>query len=420
VSVAAADGFAPLFHALLGDDLELAVRFWDGSRLGPTQAPATLEVRSPHALRRALYSPNELGFGRAYVLGELDITGDLEAALAVLAHANPEVRIAAGSWARTLVAAARQGVLGRPLPPPPEEVRLRGGRHSRPRDAAAIAHHYDVSNDFYRLALGPSMTYSCARFTDPGDTLEEAQAAKHDLVCRKLGLQPGMRLLDVGCGWGGMVLHAATNYGVAAVGITLSRPQYELARQRVDEAGLGPSVEVRIQDYRELGSEQFDAVSSIGMFEHVGRSRTDRYFSSLLSALRPEGRLLNHAISTPEGLRLGRRSFVARYVFPDGELQDVADTAAAAQRNGFEIRDVESLREHYALTLRRWLANLDQRWEEAVALVGPVSARAWRLHMAGAAIGFDSGELSVHQVLAVKPGSNGESGMPLTRFGFAA
>lgn len=411
----AADDFAPLFHALLGVDLAVAVCFWDGSRLGPAEAPATLHVRSPRALRRALYAPGELGLVRAYVLEEIDVTGDLEAALLALERANPDVRVDLKSWARTVVAAARRGVLGRPLPPPAEEVRLRGRRHSSRRDAAAIAHHYDVSDDFYRLTLGPSMTYSCARFHNPDDTLEEAQANKHDLVCRKLGLRPGMRLLDVGCGWGAMLAHAASNYGVTAVGVTLSRRQHERARDNLAEAGLAGSVEVRLQDYRQLGSEQFDAVSSIGMFEHVGHAHADEYFAALARVLRPGGRLLNHAISSPGGARFDRRSFVARYIFPDGELPDLADTVASAQRSGLEVRDVESLREHYPLTLRRWLENLERQWDEAVGLVGPVWTRAWHVHMRGSVVGFDLGELSLHQVLAVKPGPDGESGMPLTR-----
>ncbi|MCA1842366.1 MAG: cyclopropane-fatty-acyl-phospholipid synthase family protein [Actinobacteria bacterium] len=414
----AAQGLAPLFRSLLGDPLPVGVRFWDGSRLGPADPPATLEVRSPLGLRRALYSPDEVGFGRAYVLGEIDVAGDLELALRALNRANPQVRVDARTWARALAAAARLGVIGRPLPPPPEEVRLRGGRHSPDRDAAAVGHHYDLSNDFYGLALGPSMTYSCARFARGDETLEAAQADKHDLVCRKLGLRPGMRLLDVGCGWGAMLLHAAAHYGVDAVGITLSGPQQELATRLVAQAGLAGSVEVRLQDYRRLGDEKFDAVSSIGMFEHVGRARRRRYFDALAGVLRPQGRLLNHAISTPGGAGFGRRTFVARYVFPDGELQDLADTVAGAQHSGLEVRDVESLREHYPLTLRRWLDNVEGRWDDVVGLIGPTRARIWRLYMTGCIVSFDVGEVDVHQVLAVKPDPDGRSGMPMTRAGF--
>jgi cyclopropane-fatty-acyl-phospholipid synthase len=261
------------------------------------------------------------------------------------------------------------------------------------------------------------MTYSCARFTDGSPGLEDAQAAKHELVCRKLGLheRPGMRLLDVGCGWGSMALHAATVHGAAVVGVTISEAQAELARKRVAEAGLTGRVEIRLQDYRDLGGEMFDAVCSIGMFEHVGAAQTARYFETLRALLRPQGRLLNHAISTVGGSGLSRRSFIGRYVFPDGELIDVGEVVLAMQRAGFEVRDVESLREHYAKTLRAWLANLESGWERAVSLVGEARARIWRLYMAGSALAFDDGGISVHQVLGVVPGPGGRSGMPATR-----
>ena len=255
------------------------------------------------------------------------------------------------------MAAKRVGALGRPLPPPPEEARLHGWRHSLKRDATAIGHHYDVGNDFYRLVLGPTMTYSCARFAQPDFTLEDAQTAKHDLICRKLGLHehPGARLLDVGCGWGSMAIHAALHYDARVVGITISKAQAALARQRVEEAGVADRVEIRLQDYRDLRGEQFDAISSVGMSEHVGHDKLDQYFETLRSVLGPQGRLLNHAISSVGGSTLGPRSFVGRYVFPDGELIDVGDTVLAMERAGFEVRDVESLREHYARTLRCWV-----------------------------------------------------------------
>jgi cyclopropane-fatty-acyl-phospholipid synthase len=303
----------------------------------------------------------------------------------------------------------------RRLAPPKEEARLRGRRHSRERDAAAISHHYDVSNAFYRMVLGPSLTYSCAVFRDPSDRLEEAQANKYELICRKLDLRPGMRLLDVGCGWGGMAMHAAAHHGVRAVGVTLSRRQAELAEKRVVEAGLSSQVEIRVQDYREVDDGPYDAISSIGMFEHVGEARLGDYFGRLRTLLRPGARLLNHGISHPPGhrARLPRRSFANRYVFPDGELHEVGRVVSLVQGAGFEMRHVESLREHYALTLRRWVANLESAWEDAVHEVGEPRARVWRLYMAGSAVNFESGRTQIHQVLATPSTEDGHSGMPL-------
>jgi cyclopropane-fatty-acyl-phospholipid synthase len=411
----AADALAPLVHALFGDRVPVEVRFWDGSRLGPADSPATIILHSPAAVRRILYSPNELGFARAFVLGEADIEGDTLGVLrAIVNEAPEELRIGLRTLVRTLGASARLGVLGRPLPRPAEEARLRGGRHSKARDAAAIAHHYDVGNDFYRLVLGESMTYSCARFVNPSDSLEIAQSAKYDLICRKLGLGPGMQLLDVGCGWGGMVMHAAEHYGSAGIGITLSQQQYELGRKRVADAGLTDLVEIRLQDYRDV-TGSFDAVSSIGMFEHVGKDQMGSYFGAVARVLRTGGRFLNHAISTPNGAQFDRRSFTSRYVFPDGELQDVAAVVGAMETVDLEVRDVESLREHYALTLRRWVDNLEANWDTAVSLVGPVRARVWRLYMLGAVVSFEVNDIAVHQVLGVKTGRDGTSGLPLTR-----
>ncbi|MFP5318873.1 MAG: class I SAM-dependent methyltransferase [Acidimicrobiia bacterium] len=399
----------------------MRVEFWDRSSQG-SAGPATIRLRSPDALRRILWAPGELGLARAFVSGEIDVDGDIFEAIRALRQAT----LSAAEGVRALPVIVRSarglGVLGRPLPPPPEEARPRGRLHSTARDALVVGHHYDVGNEFYRLLLGPSMTYSCARFSDPAMTLEEAQASKHDLVCRKLGLheRPGMRLLDVGCGWGTMALHAASHYGAAVVGVTISREQVVAARRRAEEAGLGRRLHIRLQDYRHLGRERFDAISSIGMSEHVGRANMGLYFAKLASLLPPQGRLLNHAISSVGGSRLGRRSFMYRYVFPDGELLDVAQTVRAMQDAGLEVRDVESLREHYALTLRRWVANLEDHWDAAVALVGPRRARVWRLFMAASAIGFEDGGLAVHQVLGVAPGPDGRSGMPPTRHGWAA
>jgi cyclopropane-fatty-acyl-phospholipid synthase len=414
---AAAIRLGPFFESLLGHPVPLDIELWDGSTLGTGHAPARVLFRSANALRYIVYAPGELGFARAYVLGEVDVEGDLHAALRALAAVAPEGAIGWRAWAEVARAAVALGVIGLPLAPPPEESRIRGRRHSIARDADAIAHHYDVSNEFYRLFLGPSMTYSCARFTDPARTLEEAQAAKYELVSRKLGLQPGMRLLDVGCGWGGMVMHAAAEHGVDAVGITISRQQYDLATKRIAEAGLSDRVEIRFQDYRTMAGEQFDAVSSIGMAEHVGRTQLGAYFATLASLLRPGGRLLNHAISTPNGAVFGPRTFINRYVFPDGELPDVAEIVTGMQAQGLDVRDVEGLREHYAMTLRRWSANLEQVWDEACRLVGVRRARVWRLYLAGSAVSFETAAVGIHQVLGVRLTDDGISGMPLTRAG---
>jgi cyclopropane-fatty-acyl-phospholipid synthase len=409
---------ARALEAVLGPDLPIAVRAYDGSRLGPADAPATLLIRSPNVFRRLVTAPGELGLGRAYVSGELDVEGDLYAALAALRDRIPNPRaFGARQWADVLGLAGsslvRSGL--RPLPIPPEEAHLRGARHSKQRDAAAIAHHYDVSNAFYRIVLGPSMTYSCAVWERPDVALEQAQAAKYELVCRKLGLEHGMRLLDVGCGWGGMVLHAASHHGVRAVGVTLSRRQAEWAEKAVAEAGLAERVQIRYQDYRDVADGPFDAISSIGMFEHVGLSQLRTYFGGLRRLLRPGGRLLNHGISRPPNAgrtRFGPNGFIDRYVFPDGELHEVGSVVSTIQRAGLEVRHLESLREHYALTLRAWVRNLEAGWDEAVAEVGSGRARVWRLYMAASALNFEVGRTQVHQVLAVRL-DRGRSGLPL-------
>jgi cyclopropane-fatty-acyl-phospholipid synthase len=400
-----------LVEDLLGPDLPIALRAYDGSRLGPENAPATLVVRSPDALRRIVTAPGELGFARAYAAGDLDVEGDIFAALSIRDRL-PVVSLSAAQWVRAARMVGLQGL--RPLPPPPQEATVRGRRHSKRRDAASISHHYDVSDDFYRVVLGPSMTYSCAVWPGPEATLEEAQSAKYELVCAKLGLEPGMRLLDVGCGWGGMARHAATHHGVQAVGVTASRRQAEWAAKTTAEAGLGDRVDIRCADYRDVVDGPYDAISSIGMFEHVGLSQLQGYFSRLHGLLRPGGRLLNHGISRPSGqrARLARRSFLDRYIFPDGELHEVGAVVSAIQRAGLEARHVESLREHYALTLRAWVANLEAGWDEAVAAADLGRARVWRLYMAGSALNFEANRTSVHQILAVRTEGSG-SGLPL-------
>jgi cyclopropane-fatty-acyl-phospholipid synthase len=420
-SVAAA--LSPLIGALVGMDAPVRFEFWDGSAIGPAEGAGTINLRSADALRRILWAPVELGVARAFVAGDLTVEGDIFDLLRVLRDGSkrPLRNVGARSLSTAIQAARRLGVLGPPLPAPPEECRPSGRLHSPTRDATVVSHHYDVGNDFYRLVLGPSMTYSCARFVTDQTSLDEAQAAKHELICRKLGLDgPGRsRLLDVGCGWGSMAIHAARHHQVTVTGIALSRAQVDEAKRRVVEAGLAHRVEIRLQDYRDLRGEQFDAISSIGMFEHVGSQRMARYFETLRGLLTPTGRLLNHAISTPGGSVLGRRSFVGRYVFPDGELADVAEVIRAMQRTGFEVRDVESLREHYSRTLHHWVANLEAHWDQAVGLVGLPRANIWRLYMAASALGFDDAGLAIHQVLGVVPSPDGTSDMPATRADWA-
>lgn len=418
-SFSAASFLRPVVTSLLGEHPPIYVMFWDGSSLGEPDAKATAIFRSPDAVTRILWSPGELGLARAYVVGDIDFEGDLYYALAHLTKVQPKI----GSLGlRSLVQAARGvlkvGAFGGPPEIPAEETKPAGRLHSLRRDRHAISHHYDVGNDFYGLFLGKTMTYSCARFVDDGMSLDEAQIEKYDMVCRKLGLQSGMRYLDVGCGWGGLLMHAAQNYGVTGVGITLSSEQVELARERIAAAGLSDRIEIRIQDYRDLQGETFDAISSIGMFEHVGRLQMARYFSTLENVLSIGGRLLNHAIDAVGGSAMDPDGFIARYVFPDGELQDLSVSGSAMQDAGFEIRDVESLREHYAQTLRHWVANLESNWDEAVKIVGERRARVWRIYMAGSAVAFEANRISVHQTLGVKTAENGDSGMPPTRRSF--
>ncbi|MER5940270.1 cyclopropane-fatty-acyl-phospholipid synthase family protein [Streptomyces sp. NPDC001928] len=413
-----------LLEQVLGVPLPVRIRAWDGSQAGPPGAP-TLVVRNRRAVRRLLFKPGELGLARAWVAGDLEIEGDLYTALDLLAGLVWERGEDARSLAQALrdpeVRAAVRGLVklgGLPFPPapPPEEVRRHGHLHTKRTDRRAISHHYDVGNDFYEIVLGPSMVYSCAYWPAPDSTLETAQRDKLDLICRKLGLRPGQRLLDVGCGWGSMALHAAREYGVRVVGITLSQEQAAYARKRIADEGLTDKVEIRVQDYRDVEDGPYDAISSIGMAEHVGAERYLEYADVLHRLLKPGGRLLNHQI--------GRRpqrdessyevdEFIDSYVFPDGELQPIGVTVAQLERAGFEVRDVESIREHYALTLRRWVANLETEWARAVKLTSVGRARVWRLYMAACALAFERNRIGVNQVLALRTPDSGASGMPL-------
>lgn len=401
-----------LLVELLGDDLRLQVRAYDGTELGPTDAKAAIVIHSPDALRRILTRPGELGFARAYVAGDIDIDGDIFE-LFRLRDRIPSPKLSPAQLLRVARMMHLRDLV--PLPPPPEEMpKRRFGLHTIRRDAQSVRHHYDVSNRFYEMVLGPSMTYSCAVFDPPHADLAEAQAAKHELICAKLGLQSGMRLLDVGCGWGALARHAATHHGVDVVGVTLSPVQARWAKARNERDGLSDHIEIRVQDYREVADGPFDAISSVGMFEHVGAERMGVYFSHLYELLHEGGRFLNHAISRPAGQPPGidADSFVGRYVFPDGELLEVGRAVSAMAGAGFEVRHVEDLREHYVRTLRTWVANLEANWGEAVAEVGAARTRIWHLYMAGSAAGFEANRIQIHQTLGVKTGADGESGMP--------
>ncbi len=397
-------------------ELPVAVRFWDGSLLAPAksnQVPVVV-ARERRALAHLLHEPGQLGLARAWVDGSLAVQGELGDVLHTrgkLADVSFSVR----DRVRLVLAAIRAAgpaVLRRP-PIPRIEASVRGRRHSLVRDRSAVRHHYDVSNDFYRLVLGPSMVYSCAYFATDDQSLEQAQERKLDLICRKLRLGGGERLLDVGCGWGSLVLHAAANYGVKAVGVTLSQPQAELARQLAKERGLADRVEIRVTDYRELTDGPFDKIASVGMYEHIGRSELPRYTTTIAGLLRPGGLFLNHGIARLNSQPPTSDTFISRYVFPDGELHPVADLFVAMQSAGLEVRDTESLRDHYPLTLRRWLANLLEHRSQAEALVGAERVRAWQLYILASAQAFEDGEITVYQVLGVHEGA--PSGLPLDR-----
>ncbi|QNE14888.1 cyclopropane-fatty-acyl-phospholipid synthase family protein [Pseudarthrobacter sp. NBSH8] len=399
-------------------EIPLRLRAWDGSEAGPPDAPV-LEFRSRRALRRILWSPGQLGLSRAYVAGDIDAPGDIFAAFTALSSVGkfsepgPFRPLTPRELATLFGAAVRLGAVGVNPAPPPEEAKVtrKGRLHTRQRDAAAISHHYDVGNDFYALVLGPSMVYSCAVWADglagrglPAG-LDEAQQAKLDLVCRKLGLRPGMRVLDVGCGWGSFALHAAQHYGVTVVGVTLSTEQAVLARKRAAHAGLTENIDIRVQDYRDISDGPFDAISSIGMSEHVGREQTPHYVDVLHGLLRPGGRLLNHAISWNAGrTKPDPDSFIPRYVFPDGEMISLGEMVSSLETGGFEVLDVEALRQHYALTLRAWVRRLEANWDEAVRLTSLGQARVWRLYMASSALGFETGITGVNQVLVQRAG----------------
>jgi cyclopropane-fatty-acyl-phospholipid synthase len=396
---------------------EVAFRLWDGT-LWPDTAPrpATIVLRHPGSLRAMLLPGHELGLAEAYLYNDFDIEGDIES---VFGLAETVAHETAG-W-RKKIRSARDLVR---LPGETREhearrgpARLSGQRHSLERDRQAVTFHYDVSNDFYALWLDSRMVYSCAYFEREDENLDAAQARKLDYICRKLRLRPGLRLLDIGCGWGGLVMHAARSYGVDATGITLSQPQVDLAGQRIQEAGLADRCRVLVQDYRQVdASAPYDVLVSVGMFEHVGEALLPAYFAQAMRLLAPGGIFLNHGIARRATDKpYHGPNFNDTYVFPDGELEPINLTLRAAEDTGFEVRDVESLREHYALTLRHWVRRLEANHERALQFVDEPTYRVWRLFMSGSAYGFTHGRLNVYQALLVKPEGDGGSGLPLTR-----
>lgn len=384
-----------------GGDPAPMMRTWTGEEWGSDPSSGTIVLNHPGSLRVMLLPPNDLSAGEAYVYGDIDFEGDLYSVLQFGARLIESRRSA--------LASVRLLRLLRRLPnernhPQTERPRMTGSRHSRRRDRAAVTHHYDTGNEFFSQFLDPQMVYSSAHFLSPTEPLEDAQRRKIDLVCRKLRLAPGMRLLDVGCGWGALVIHAARQYGVAATGITLSEEQASEARRRVAAAGLGDRIEILVLDYRDLRGE-FDAIASIGMVEHVGSKELEHYFKTLRKILGPGGQLLNHGIVTRDRHHSRHRpSFVNTYVFPDGELTNVDGVVGAAEAAGFELRDAESLRASYTLTLQHWVANLEKNRDAAIAAASEETYRIWRMYMAGSAVAFDRSAISIYQLLLSDPG----------------
>lgn len=402
----AATRLADLIREGAGIDLPVRLRAWDGSEAGPRDAPVLI-IRNRRALRRLLWAPGELGLARAYVTGDVDVEGDLAEGFRSAWRAAP-AQPHKPRKARALAAAAKLGALGPPPKPPASEARLSGRLHTRRRDRAAIAHHYDLSNDFYQLLLDDHMAYSSAYYTEPDQSLHDAQTAKLDLICHKLELKPGMRLLDVGCGWGSLILHAAQHYGVQATGITLSAQQRAFITARVVERGLADTVEVRLQDYREFGelpeaAGTFDAVSSIEMGEHVGEQQYPTYAAIMFDALRPGGRLLLQQMSRRADAAPGGGAFIERYIAPDMHMRPLWQTLRFLQNEGFEVLGVEAMREHYVRTVEHWIETFEANFDRFVALQGEEVARVWRLYLVGGGLAFEEGRMGVDQILSAKP-----------------
>jgi cyclopropane-fatty-acyl-phospholipid synthase len=443
-TTSAAAHSAALLNQIFPPPRAFGIRLWDGTELPAPNPAFWLVLTHPGALRRMFKPPVELSLGEALIYGDLDLEGDLFAALAAMessALRAPSIGQIFG-MARHFLALPRGGL---PRPDGRGPAQMHGEPHSKERDRAAIRYHYDVGNDFYGLWLDRNRQYSCGYFSRPDEDLDTAQEHKMEHICRKLRLKPGERLLDIGCGWGGLVQYAARHYGVTALGVTLSEKQADYAKGEIDRAGLADRAEVAFQDYRDLETGQVDKIVSVGMFEHVGRSHLPEYFRTAYRILKPGGLFLNHGISSSvpkarpvdgegpphAGLALNRGgpslwqgliqrwivgagSFVDRYVFPDGELVTVSEANLVAEQAGFEVRDVENLREHYALTLRRWVARLQDQHLQAIRLVGQPTYRVWQLFMSASAYQFEAGAISVNQSLLAKPAA-GHADLPLTR-----
>ncbi|MGQ0631454.1 MAG: class I SAM-dependent methyltransferase [Sporichthyaceae bacterium] len=416
----AAGQLAKLVEPIFGGTLPIRIRAWDGSEVGPADAPAVI-IRSRKALRRLLWSPGELGLAQAYITGEIDVEGDLTEGLTLVWAAIRERNLTAPKLTKSQLAAAagtaiKLGAIGPKPATPVSQAKLTGVLHTKLRDRAAISHHYDLSNDFYKLLLDDvHLAYSCAYYTSdaPDYTLEDAQRDKLDLICRKLDLKPGSRLLDIGCGWGSLSLHAAQYYGARVIGVTLSREQQDFVLAKVAERGLTGQVEIRLQDYREVPETGFDAVTSIEMGEHVGAENYPTFTGVIHKALRVGGRALIQQMSRRD--RPGGGAFIECYIAPDMHMRPVGETVALIEDAHLEVRDVHAMREHYVWTVRAWLETLEKNWDAVVALVGEEVARVWRLYMVGGALVFEEGRMGVDQILAVKRAPDGVAGMPKVR-----
>jgi len=402
---------ASIIEDLLGGDIAVRFEAYDGSSTGPSDAPATVVIHSEDALNHILFGgTGEIGLARAYVSGALDVEGDLLAVFDLTTN-MPTINVKPHHL-RDI--AKLLGKRARRLPRPPEEAHGSARIHTLRHDRQDIEHHYDLSNRFYEILLGQSMTYSCALWERPDMSLEQAQAAKHELVLRKLKLGEGERLLEIGCGWGGHLVHAARHFGVEATGATISTAQVEFGQKLVTESGVAERIDLREQDYREIADVPYDAISSIGMLEHVGIHHLGEFLDVVNLNLKPGGRVVVHTITTRELSKrpILRPDFIRAYVFPHGELIPVGTIANEMQAHGFEVQHIESLRNHYAPTLRCWLDNLEDNWDECVTEVGLARARIWRIYLAACAVNFDGGRLQVHQILATKDTDTGRNGFP--------